>query len=180
LPWFRVDDSAHKNSKIRKVAAKAPAALALWTIAGSWSMDQPTGGLITDDDLPWLIPGAEELATELVAARLWRRVKGGYQFHDWTDCNQSAEQVIAEREAAKERMRRIRSGEQRKGSPERSGERGANFGAPSTSYGSTKRGRAKQPPATATPPAEVEKCPEHPGNNATNCGPCRGERLGKS
>lgn len=177
MTWFRVDDSLHSNSKIRKVAAKVPAALALWTIAGSWSMDQPTGGFIPDDDLPWLIPGAEELALELVAARLWRRVKGGYQFHDWEDCNQTAEQVEAERAAARERMRRFRSGEQRPRSPERSGEQRSNFGDPSTSYGSTKRGRAKQQP-DAQP--EPEKCPKHPGSNASNCGPCRSERLGKS
>lgn len=84
MTWFKVDDKLHSHNKIRKVLAEAPAALALWTVAGSWSADNLTDGFIPDHQLPWLIPaGAEELASKLVAARLWRRVRGGYQFHQW-------------------------------------------------------------------------------------------------
>jgi hypothetical protein len=103
VTWFKVDDSFHSNSKVRKVAAREPAALALWVLAGSWSSAHLTDGFVSDNDLPWILPGSEPLAAELVAARLWRRVKGGYQFHDWTQANPTAEQVLklrAQRAAA--------------------------------------------------------------------------------
>lgn len=177
VTWFRVDDSLHANSKIRKVAAKSPAALALWLIAGSWSSAKPSEGFIPDDDLPWLMPGAEELAPELVAARLWKRVKGGHQFHDWLEYNPSIEKIEADRAAARERMRRLRSGEQRQGSPERSGEPTANvrglFGPSRTSFRSTKGA-----PVGATP--KGDPCPRHAGQPAKNCAPCRSEQLGVS
>lgn len=86
MTWFKVDDGLHSHPKTRKVLAKAPSALALWVVAGSWSSDNLTDGLIPDHQLPWLIPqGAEEMARELVAARFWKRVRGGYQFHEWSE-----------------------------------------------------------------------------------------------
>lgn len=103
MTWFKVDDTFHSNSKVRKVAARNPAALALWVLAGSWSSAHLSDGFVSDTDLPWILPGSEPLAAELVAARLWRRVKGGYQFHDWTQANPTAEQVLklrAQRSAA--------------------------------------------------------------------------------
>ena len=171
MTWFRVDDSFYEHSKVRKVAAKAPAALALWSIAGSWSSRKLTEGFIPDDDLPWLMPGAAELAAELVAARLWRREKGGHRFHDWLDYNPSKEKVLAERAAAAERMRKVRerrSGERPKGSrarsPERSGEDRAKFDHSQTSFRSST--------------GERSKCERHAGQFADSCGQCRSEKLG--
>lgn len=84
MAWFKVDDKAHSNNKIRRVLAEDPAALALWTVAGSWSSDNTTDGFVPDHQLPWLLPARSvELAQVLVNARLWRRVRGGYQFHQW-------------------------------------------------------------------------------------------------
>ena len=104
MTWFKVDDKAHANTKIRNVLATCPAALSLWTVAGSWVADELNDGFVPDSQLPWLMPaGAEELAQALVAARLWRRVRGGYQFHEWhkdgdgTKRNPTREEVLAER-----------------------------------------------------------------------------------
>lgn len=84
MAWFKVDDKLHSNNKIRKVLAEDPAALALWTVAGSWSSDNTSDGFVPDHQLPWLLPDrSAELAQVLVNARLWRRVRGGYQFHEW-------------------------------------------------------------------------------------------------
>jgi hypothetical protein len=163
-----VDDALHRNSKVRKVAVKSPAALALWLIAGSWSAEELTEGFIPDDDLQWLVPGAVELAAELVAARLWKRVKGGHQFHEWLENgNPSREKVVAEREAAKERMRKLRAGKTG-GSRERSGEQMANgrrnFDDSKTSFRSS--GRASAPPARGL-------IKPHPWNpNGTGCADC--------
>jgi hypothetical protein len=107
VTWFKVDDSLHSHNKIRKVLADEPAALALWLVAGSWSSANLTDGLVPDHQLPWLFPtDPESLARKLVTARLWRRVRGGYKFHDWTDWNPTAEHVQAVRKARAEAGRK--------------------------------------------------------------------------
>lgn len=104
MTWFKVDDKFHSHNKTRKVLAEAPSALALWAVAGSWSSDNLTDGFVPDHQLPWLVPiGAEEMARQLVAARFWKRVRGGYLFHEWasdsdgTKRNPTREEVEAER-----------------------------------------------------------------------------------
>jgi len=173
VTWFKVDDSFHQHSKARKVAARSPAALALWVLAGSWSSANLTEGFVPDDDLPWILPASEQLATELVAARLWKRVKGGYLFHDWLDFNPSKQQVLDDRAAARERMRRLRADRKRR-SGERSAEHQANvrdlFSTPSRTSSRSSR---------AAPRAPAE-CPRHIGQPAHNCGGCRSETLGAS
>lgn len=113
MTWFKVDDKAHANTKIRKVLAEEPAALALWLVAGSWVADELNDGFVPDSQLPWLMPaGADVLAQKLVAARLWRRVRGGYEFHEWhkdgdgTKRNPSREEVLAERQRKAEAGRK--------------------------------------------------------------------------
>lgn len=171
MTWFLVDDGFHSHSKARKVAAKCPAALGLWVIAGSWSSKNLTDGFIPDDDLPWLLPGAETLAAELVTARLWRRVKGGHQFHDWPDYNKVKEQVLVDRAAARDRMRRLRSGEHGKSSTEvRPNKRRTN--------GARSRPSPEVPNGTSSGGTRAA-CPQHPGSPVDNCGMCRSERLGK-
>lgn len=110
---FVVDDKAHANSKIRSVLADDPAALALWTVAGSWCGDQTNDGFVPDHQVPWLIPvGGEELARKLVRHGLWRRVRGGYQFHEWsadgdgTRRNLTREEVLANRQKKAEAGRK--------------------------------------------------------------------------
>jgi hypothetical protein len=55
-----------------------------------------------------LSPDAPELAKELVEAGLWKRRKGGYQFHDWSERNPSKTAVEAERKKNAERQRKWR------------------------------------------------------------------------
>lgn len=114
--WFKVDDKFHSHSKVRKVLADDPAALALWVVAGSWSSDNLEDGFVPDHQLPWLIPaGADALAQKLVAARLWKRVRGGYQFHDFSQWNPTAAEVRAKQEKRSQAGRKggIRSAETR-------------------------------------------------------------------
>lgn len=107
MTWFKVDDSLHSHPK---VLATEPAALGLWVIAGSWSSGNLTEGFVPDHVLPRLLPDSAKLARELVAAGLWRRVQGGYTFHDWHDYNPSKEAVSNRRRAAAERQQRWRQG----------------------------------------------------------------------
>lgn len=80
MPWFPVDDKFHSHPK---VMVTSPAALGLWVVAGSWSSDYGTDGVVRDDQLSRLLPDAATLAAELVASGLWKRIRGGYEFHDW-------------------------------------------------------------------------------------------------
>lgn len=106
MTWFKVDDSLHSHPK---VLATEPAAMGLWVIAGSWSSDNLTEGFVPDHVLPRLLPDSSKLARALVAAGLWRRVQGGYAFHDWTDYNPTAAQVRKDRAANAERQARFRA-----------------------------------------------------------------------
>ena len=92
MTWFKVDDRFHSHPK---VLATEPAALGLWVVAGAWSSANLLDGFVPDQALPRLLPDSEMLAEKLVTAGLWRRVRAGYQFHDWADYNPTAEQVKA-------------------------------------------------------------------------------------
>lgn len=111
MTWFKVDDKLHAHSKVRKVLAEDPAALALWTVAGSWSSGELTDGFVPDHQLPWLIPvGAEALASRLVSARLWRRVRGGYQFHEWSADGDGSKRNPTKAEVEAERLKKAEAG----------------------------------------------------------------------
>jgi len=95
MTWFKVDDSFHAHPK---VLATEPAALGLWVIAGAWSSAHLTDGVVPDHALSRLLPDSATLAQKLVTAGLWRRIKGGYLFHDWSDFQPSANDVKERRE----------------------------------------------------------------------------------
>jgi hypothetical protein len=105
VPWFPVDDSFHSHPK---ALATSLAARGLWATAGSWSSAHLTDGVVPVHVLASL-GGTPELAAELVAARLWRRTRQGYVFHDWPDWG-------SKRTAAEIReLRKVRAEAGRKG-----------------------------------------------------------------
>lgn len=110
MPWFLVGDQMHSSPMLRKVAAIEPAAVGLWTVAGSWSSGHLTDGFVSDDDLPWLFPDALKLAQALVTAGAWKRVRNGYCFvpDEVTHKIPTKESVQSGREGAAERQRRSR------------------------------------------------------------------------
>lgn len=121
-PWFKVDDTFHSHPR-RLEATRA--ALGLWVVAGSWCAQHLTDGLVPTNvvrALGWTLKDAESL----VSCGLWRRDGKGYRFHDWHDYQPTRESILAEREAARERMRKLRkgdrSGEQQANNEDRSGE----------------------------------------------------------
>jgi hypothetical protein len=104
VSWFKVDDTLSAHPKAR--AAGLPA-MGLWVVAGSWSSQQLTQGFVPT----WFVetwPRGRKLAAGLVAAGLWTECSGGWEFHDWTDCNPTAEKERSRRKAAADRQRRAR------------------------------------------------------------------------
>lgn len=106
MPWFFVDDGFAFH---RKVLQAGNAATGLWTRAGSWCAQQLTDGFVPDDIAVTL--GTEAQAKRLVSAKLWARVAGGYQFHEWSSDNRNPtrESVLAKRAREAEKKAAQRS-----------------------------------------------------------------------
>lgn len=106
MPWFLVDDGLHSHPK---AMVTTPAAIGLWTLAGSWASANLTEGFVPAYMLDRLVPGGASLAAELVDNGLWKRVKSGYRFHDWQDYQPTKEEVEKSRKLNRERQRRFRA-----------------------------------------------------------------------
>ena len=76
MAWGKIDDRFHGHSKARR----AGVAIALWTLALSWSCAELTDGHVPHDMPDLLIPGGSEMAAKLVAVGLWEVADGGYRF----------------------------------------------------------------------------------------------------
>lgn len=107
MTWFKVDDSLHSHPK---QTAASLAAIGLWTVAGSWSANHLTDGFVPDHQIPSLSRGQVELAKELVSAGLWRRAKGGYQFHEWDADSDGTVRNLKKTEVVTERRKKSSGG----------------------------------------------------------------------
>ena len=76
MAWFKVDDKLHSSRKVMRIPRRHRlAAVGLWTIAGSWSSDQLTDGLVPDYMIEeW--GGTPAIVEALVKVGLWQRVDG--------------------------------------------------------------------------------------------------------
>ncbi len=113
MPWLRVDDQFADNTK---VAPLSNSAFRLHVQAMCYASSQLTDGFIPVGLLPrlgWTSEDVEDDVRQLAEQGLWERVDGGYTIHDFLEYNPCKADVLREREAAKERMRRARSGEVR-------------------------------------------------------------------
>lgn len=108
MPWFKVDDALALHMK---AITAGNTALGLWVRAGSWSMHQLSDGFIPAA-IVTALGGTKVDTGNLVGSGLWDCVEGGFLFHDWAVYQPTREQVLAEREAAAERMRRVRANKQ--------------------------------------------------------------------
>ena len=106
MTWFKVDDSFYDHPKV----FDAPdCVLALWLRAGAWSARNLRDGFVPAKLPARLCDDPDTAVRELLDRGLWRRAKGGYQFHDWTDYQPTREEVERDRAAAAERQRRRRA-----------------------------------------------------------------------
>lgn len=128
MPHFYVDDGLHSNPKARAVSA---AAMGLWTLAGSYSADTLSEGLVPFWFVRTVVGGAR-LARELVEIRvpggehgLWHGPGEScdspkcpasrspvppdhFAFHDWAKINTKTKVVVErERDQSRERQQRF-------------------------------------------------------------------------
>lgn len=90
MPWFKVDDSFYDHPKV----FDAPdCALALWTRAGCWSARNLTDGFVPASLPARLCDDPDTAVRVLIDRGLWKRTRGGYQYHDWADYQPSAASV---------------------------------------------------------------------------------------
>lgn len=107
MPIFPVYDSFHSHPK---ALVPSLTAIGLWTMAGSWSNNHLTDGFVPDHAAQLLSRGQVELAKELVAAGLWKRVRGGFQFHQWTEDGTGATRNLTRQEAMNKRSKMASGG----------------------------------------------------------------------
>lgn len=104
MPWFKVDDKFHSHPKVMELSTGA---VGLWALAGAWCADYLTDGSVRRGQIRRL-GGSESEAEELVSSGLWIATDEGYAFRDWHDYQPTREAVEAEREASRERQRKLR------------------------------------------------------------------------
>jgi hypothetical protein len=87
-------------------------ALGLYVAGLGWALEQHTDGKVDDEFLATFPPETrvQQVANVLSSrrVRLWHRVKGGYQIHDFHDVNESADKRKHRRKLATQRQRRKR------------------------------------------------------------------------
>lgn len=95
MAWFKVDDRLYSHPKW---VSTPPRARALWVTAGSWCAANGTDGKVPRSALA-LLGGNAKDAAALVDAGLWRELKSGWIFHEWTIYQPDAASERAKRKA---------------------------------------------------------------------------------
>jgi hypothetical protein len=103
MPWFRVEDNFHGHPKITRIG-NAP--IGLWLRCGTYSSAYLLNGKVPTDTAR--LYGRPKEIDALVDAGLWTPNGDGWTMHDFLDYNPSAEQVQADRAAARDRMTKRR------------------------------------------------------------------------
>ncbi|MFB9687679.1 hypothetical protein [Amycolatopsis plumensis] len=186
IPDFRVPDTAAESDQLR---AAGIAAFGLWAAAGSWCMNPAH---LTDGWVPvhyvmsW--PSGKKLAAKLVEVGLWtpdkRNGVTGWQYTNWLDEQRSAASIEDEKAKARDRMKRIRSGNVRPNKQRTSGRTSdapaANVHDSLTLTLTQEQGEESVEPVTTAPsPAErpSPRCPRHEHDeHPPPCGACGAAR----
>jgi hypothetical protein len=120
MAWFKVDDGFYTSHKVLMIPREhRHAAIGAWLIAGTWSADKMTDGVV-----PWYVLddlGVDNESVDwLCEVGLWEAANDGVVFHDWCEYQPTKAQL-----EAKSKMRAevgsiggIRSGEARRSKSE--------------------------------------------------------------
>jgi hypothetical protein len=112
---FQVDPDFYDHPKAIDMS---DAATALWVRAGSYSAAKLLDGFVPENALSLLTRCPEEAPGELVMRGLWRRVKGGYRFHQWSPRNLTRARVEAEKTSDRLRKQQERQAGRQNGKPQ--------------------------------------------------------------
>jgi len=158
MPWFKVDDAFHGHPKVMGIS---PAAVGVWTLAGSWCANYLTDGEIKLAIVRRL-GASDEMIKELVDAGLWIDIGDAYQFKDWAEYQPLKDEVMAERNAARERMKAVRAA---KKGVERSPEQKPNVRPNNTGTfgGTSEEVRSTPSQSLSLPDPSLFPVPSHPG-----------------
>lgn len=99
---FQVDPDFYDHPKTIGMSADA---YKLWVRAGSFSAAKLLDGFLADDVITETLGADKAVADELCRRRLWKRVKGGYQFHEYGHRNLLKDRVEGDRERDRKRKR---------------------------------------------------------------------------
>lgn len=119
MAWVKLDDGFPNNPKVASVSLRARW---LHLVAMCYCGRNLTDGALSSRAVRVVVAEADvprKHVDELHHAGLWDRAADGYLIHDYLEYNPSRDKVLEDRDAAKRRMQRLRSGD---GSGERSGE----------------------------------------------------------
>jgi hypothetical protein len=185
---FQVDGDFYDHPK---TIGMSDSAIALWTRAGSYCVAKLLDGFVPEDALRLLSEVPDEAASELVGRGLWRRVKGGFRFHQWDHRNLTRARVEADREYDRTRKQRERQAARQNGNQQvnannvRSGhppdtrpdsERSPNRSV-SVSVSESVSGSGQAASRASPEPEPPRTCPEHDSNpNPPPCGHCADAR----
>jgi len=110
VTWVKLDDAIGENPKIARLSDSA---FALYVTGLAYCNRNLTDGFIPSSvglgQLRYCEGNAVPAIRELEAGNLWEAVDGGWMVHDYPLYQPPREQVLAEREAARERMAEVRS-----------------------------------------------------------------------
>jgi hypothetical protein len=109
MSYMAVEDTLHSHRKtVALFDGPCPGdAIALWTLAGSWSADELMEGFVPRARVR-LFGLHKKAASELVRVGFWLEVEGGYRFHEWHERNPTAASVREKRKAGAERVKKYR------------------------------------------------------------------------
>ena len=107
VTWVRIDDTFPEHPKVVGLSAVA---FRLHVAAICYASRNLTDGFIPLGAVRTLPGGTPNRAKELADAGLWITDGPGWQLHDYLDYNRSRGDVEAERDTAKDRMKRVRNG----------------------------------------------------------------------
>ncbi len=102
---FQVDPDFYDHPK---TIGMSDGATALWVRAGSYSAAKLTDGFVAEHVLSLLSRCPAEASSELVERGLWRRVKGGYRFHQWSPRNLTRARVESDKQSDRQRKQLVR------------------------------------------------------------------------